>query len=87
MNAITFNPYAGSPFYRLTDDELRFFATPRTWYAIKNLKPLRCEDWWREAVMDADEVGRGLLVWNKRTMTWKLSALGRAKLGLEEEPS
>lgn len=85
--SVSFYPDPSSPYFRLTDEELRFFAVPRTWYEIKNQKPLRDENWWRDAVIDADEVGRGLLVWNKRTLTWKLSALGRARLGLGEEPS
>jgi hypothetical protein len=72
---------------RLSDEELRLFAEPRTWRQIVLTPGRRFGDhaWWRSAVMDADENGRGFLRWDKRTRTWRLSAGGREHLGLKED--
>lgn len=72
---------------RLTDDQLRLFREPRGWRTIVTTPGARYGDdlWWRSAVMDADELGRGLLRWEKETRRWGLSERGRKHLGLEEE--
>lgn len=85
MTTTAFVPFSGSPFFRLSDEQLLFFRRPRGWREIVTQKPFREEDWWREAVMDADEAGRSLLRWHKSTKRWALSARGRVRLGLPEK--
>lgn len=69
---------------RLGIGELLYFRDPLTWRQILKLQPAHTPEWWRDAVVDADELGRGWLVWNKKERTWRLTALGYAHLGLKE---
>ena len=72
---------------QLSDDQLRRFEVERGWRDIVCTPGMRYgdADWWRDAVMQADESGRGLLAWNKRRKRWRLSARGRERLGLAKE--
>ena len=67
---------------RLSDADLRLFITPCSWAFLSLVNPRRSDAWWRDAILDADEHGRGLLVWCKSTKRWRLSARGREHLGL-----
>lgn len=57
--------------------DLAFFFKPLTWPEIKSLHPFRRPNWWRAAVLGADECGTGLLEWIKHRKAWTLSVKGR----------
>jgi hypothetical protein len=73
--------------FRLSDADLRLFEKPRSWRQIVTTPGPRNGDydWWRDAVMEADEAGSGLLAWNGKTKRWTLSPRGRAYLRLPPE--
>lgn len=47
----------------LSRDQLAHFATPKTWREIRDIDPSQTREWWREAVIDSDEAGFGLVMW------------------------
>lgn len=38
--------------------------------------------WWTNAIIDADECGRGLLRWDRQSGTWVLTGLGFERLSV-----
>lgn len=70
---------------RLSLAQLAYFTEPRTWAEILTLEPWRTEAWWRTAIIDADEYGRGLLTWLPEAKGWRLSARGREVVRLRSE--
>lgn len=67
---------------RLSVSQLAKFATPLTWDEIVQIQPEMPKSWWRHAVIDADEYGRGLLRWIPRLQAWTLTDRGRSVVGL-----
>lgn len=67
---------------RLSATQLAKFATPLTWTEICALEPWMPRTWWRYAVLDADEHGRGLLRWLPHRKAWALTDRGRSVVGL-----
>ena len=65
------------PAPELSPADLAFFFAPLTWPEIKALKPFRRPNWWRAAVLSADEWGTGLLRWIKHDKAWTLTDKGR----------
>ena len=72
----------------LTPAQLAHFVEPKTWPEIFMLEPRMTRAEWRSGIIDADESGRGLLLWTpgppmKRVRqipggTWQLTARGLA---------
>lgn len=60
----------------LTPDHLTHFVAPLTWPQILAIDPTRTESWWTDAIIEADEYGRGLIRWDKSTSTWVLTEIG-----------
>lgn len=69
----------------LSEEQLRFFAEPRTWPEILAFEPRAPEEWWRTAIIEADQFGLGLLLWAAHLKAWGLSARGREVAGLKSE--
>jgi hypothetical protein len=67
---------------RLSPRQLAAFAVPLTWPEIHALEPVMPKSWWRHAVIDADEYGRGLLRWLPDREAWVLTERGRSVAGL-----
>ena len=78
----------------LTRDQLAQFQTPKTWAEIVKLEPRMTVARWREAIMDADSEGFGLLMWIRGVVAkgdasrkarcgyWMLTTKGREYVGL-----
>lgn len=60
----------------MTDEQLANFATPLSWPQILAIDPTKAALWWTDAVIEADEYGRGLIRWDKVTNTWVLTEVG-----------